>query len=547
MLLRSTRHRRSSRFIAPPLALACTLAAGSAATGEEACVPLYRKGVINLPFNPAFLQVAPFPTGKGAETRDALLMSSFFNVEKDPTGEKVARVFERDLTAWIPDLAGVNPAAFNAQKELEILTDRAGEPFRHVWPNESGRVPDGVVPFEAVVVPGGFLATPKPGRITLVNVDDPKRTEFVVVEAGTGTPDCSAGKSPDKIRNDRWFYHQALFHDMDGDGLKDLITARANLMPFLYQCPPVGELVWFRNPGAALKPDVPWEIRVLVGLPAETGGPEVNMALSDLDADGVPEIIATHFFTSDNITVFGAPAGGQWKDVDPVRRPLRRKTVMTGQGRPFAVEPEDLNGDGRLEILTSNHQGDGCFDVTRDALPGRVIALEQPASGKLFDEDWTTRILKDNIRPNPTFPKPVRGPGRLAPNRAIAFWPERRLEEREKPWIVVGGDEASKVWVLRPRSQQKDDWAYESVTIFDINDHYGANTTQTIALDPKGEVISTIGGLAWRYDRPGEDGMAELYIPVFEARQVHIFSFRKGKRGDRVQCPADVTLACPAP
>ena len=289
------------------------------------------------------------------------------------------------------------------------------------------------MPFEAVVVPGGFLATPKPGRITLVNVDDPKRTEYVVVEAGSGTPDCSAGKGPDQIRNDRWFYHQALFHDMDGDGLKDLITARANLMPFMYQCPPVGELVWFRNPGAALKPDVPWEIRVLVGLPAETNGPEVNMALSDLDADGVPEIIATHFFTSDNITVFGAPAGGQWKDVDPVKRPLRRKAIMTGQGRPFAVEPEDLNGDGRLEILTSNHQGDGCFDVTKDVIPGRVIALEQPASGKLFDEDWTTHILKDNIRPNPTFPKPVRGPGRLAPNRAIAFWPEREMEEKEKP------------------------------------------------------------------------------------------------------------------
>ena len=87
----------------------------------------------------------------------------------------------------------------------------------------------------------------------------------------------------------------------------------------------------------------------------------------------------------------------------------------------------------------------------------------------------------------------------------------------------------------------------QSVTIFDINAHYGTNTTQTIALDPKGEVISTIGGLAWRYDRPGKDGMAELYIPVFEARQVHIFSFRKGKRANRVRCPTDITIACPAP
>lgn len=234
---------RCSRSGLLAVALAVTLGAGSAATGGEACVPLYRKAVINLPFNPAFLHVTTFPTGKGTETRDALLMSSFFNVEKDAAGEKVTRVFERDLTAWIPDLSAAANGTFDAGRDLEILTDRAGEPFKHVWPNESDRVPDGVLPFEAVVVPGGFLSTPKPGRITLVNVDDPKRTEYVVVESGTGTPDCSAGKTPDKIRNDHWYYHQALFHDMDGDGLKDLITARASLMPFKYQCPPVGELV----------------------------------------------------------------------------------------------------------------------------------------------------------------------------------------------------------------------------------------------------------------------------------------------------------------
>ncbi len=97
----------------------------------------------------------------------------------------------------------------------------------------------------------------------------------------------------------------------------------------------------------------------------------------------------------------------------------------------------------------------------------------------------------------------MRGPGRLAPNHAFAFWPERRLEERTRPWVIVGGDEASKVWVLKPVSQKKDDWRYESVTIFDINDHYGPNTTQTIATDPKGQTISTIGGLGLRYDRAG--------------------------------------------
>ncbi|MSR08092.1 MAG: hypothetical protein EXR82_00930 [Gammaproteobacteria bacterium] len=92
-------------------------------------------------------------------------MSSFFNVERDDAGDKITRVFERDLAAWIPDLPALNPATFDPRTDVESLTDRAGEPFRHVWPNESDRVPEGVVPFEAVVVPGGFLATPRPGRL----------------------------------------------------------------------------------------------------------------------------------------------------------------------------------------------------------------------------------------------------------------------------------------------------------------------------------------------------------------------------------------------
>jgi len=399
-----------------------------------------------------------------------------------------------------------------------------------------------VVPFEALVVPGGFLATPKPGRITLVDLDDPKRGEYVVVEAGAGTPDCSGGQ----VRNDRWFYHQALWIDMDADGRKDLVTARANLMPFLYRCPPVGELVWFRNPGPDLRPDVPWQASVLVGLPRETAGPEVNMELADLEGDGVPEIIATHFFTSDHVSIFGAPAGGGWPDVAAGRAALRRNVIMSGQDRPFAVEAVDLDGDGRLEVLTSNHQGDGCFDVTRDAIPGRAMALVPPASGRIFDEPWTTRVLKDDIRPNPTYPAPVRGPGRLAPNRAIPFWPERAWEGKRRPWILLGGDEASRVWILKPRSERPGDWAYDSVVIFDINAHYGPGTTQTLARDPAGEVVSTIGGVAWRYDPPGRDGKAEIYVPVFEARQIHVFGFRKARGATRVRCPADVTLACPA-
>ena len=334
---------------------------------------------------------------------------------------------------------------------------------------------------------------------------------------------------------------------MDDDGLKDLVSVRSSFRIAGGMCPPAGELVWFKNPGDGLSPDREWDETVLVGMTPTPGGPEVNMNLADLDGDGVVEIIATHFFKHDGITVYGPPEGKRWAEVSSpdAAVTIRQRDIMTGQGRPFAVEIADLNLDGRLDVLTSNHQGDGCFDMTNDAIPGRVLAIEQPADGRLFDSYWQVHVIKDNIRPNPTYPAPARGPGRLAPNRALAFWPTRASQGAQKPWVVVGGDEASKVWVLRPKDEDAESWAYESAVIFDINAHYGAMASQTLLDDPQGVSISTIGGLSWRYDGSGDDGYAEIYFPVFEARDIHVLTFRPQSSEVPLACPPDRVHACP--
>jgi hypothetical protein len=127
----------------------------------------------------------------------------------------------------------------------------------------------------------------------------------------------------------------------------------------------------------------------------------------------------------------------------------------------------------------------------------------------------------------------------------VAFWPARVLQGVTRPWLLVGGDEASKVWVLKPRYPlDPERWEYDSAVIFDINDHYGPNASQTLLDDPQGISISTIGGLTWRYDQPGPLGLAEIYFPVFEARDIHVISFRPTPDG-RISCPPDVTVACP--
>ena len=248
--------------------------------------------------------------------------------------------------------------------------------------------------------------------------------------------------------------------------------------------------------------------------------------------------------TRGKISIYGAPIGQPWSVVNALQFALPRTAdISVDQGFPFDVEVVDLNHDGQAEVLATNHQPDQCTPPTSSAVPGRVYVVEPPRSGDIFGDTWTTRILLDNIVPNPSLPGAT-PPGRLAPGAAKAFWPLRFLEGRTKPWIVVGGDEASRVWVLRPsRPFDPNDWSYDSAVVFDINQFYGAATTQTP--DELGITVSTIGGVAVRYDRPGRFGWAEIYIPVFEGRDVHVLSFRPGRRRTRVDCPVDESLACP--
>lgn len=117
------------------------------------CPEVYPRAVLEVPFNPAFLHVQRFNKAGGGKA-DGLLMSSFFNVEKNAAGTAVDRVTQRDLVARIPDLDALDPNGFDGQRDIQVLTDRDGV-SRQVWPNETSRVPDGVLPFEAIVSPQG--------------------------------------------------------------------------------------------------------------------------------------------------------------------------------------------------------------------------------------------------------------------------------------------------------------------------------------------------------------------------------------------------------
>jgi hypothetical protein len=137
---------------------------GQPAPPENACTfkpRLYKKGVIHLPFNAAYLNVAD----------DTLLITSFFN--KATTGD-----FEEEATvAVINHISKFNFSKSNAQ--IEILSQKkrrrknSGDAPHFVWPNEPQLAPKNMfhrVGGPVVVVPEGWFQEDELGGITAVDV-----------------------------------------------------------------------------------------------------------------------------------------------------------------------------------------------------------------------------------------------------------------------------------------------------------------------------------------------------------------------------------------
>ena len=470
-------------------------------------------GTISLEFTAAFLRLEDFNDDAGL----ALYVTSFYNVALDRDNWwswlfGPSRVqLERDLVARIPNIDQIVDTGTYAAASVQELTDLFPQtcwffwtcPPKTDWPNDAIKAPDDVFPFPALLMPQGFLAEQTPGRLTAINMDDNDRFTEYIIDQST----CLAPR----------YYHEVIFYDVNDDGLKDIVAARSPFHPQFLSFFPNGELVVFENPGPeAIMAGHGWKEHILYGFPSGAG-PDIALKAHDFDGDGVPEFVGTLFFDGDKIIVMGAPCDGstcRWSKSDALWRPPRVVTISQGQGKPFGIELVDLNGDGVLDVLATNHQR-GLDCRADETIAGRVYAIESPADlSRLFDpEAWTTRILLDGIRPNVT---PPGAPGcRLAPGAALPFYPRNGVGEvDDRPWIVVGGDQSSKVWVLKPSTNV---WEYDSTVIFDINEYYGEGTSQTELTDREGVLISTIGKVATL------DGNI-LFVPVFEAREILVYN-----------------------
>jgi hypothetical protein len=174
------------------------------------------------------------------------------------------RTFTLNSTSWALAISCFNPIPTttdyvyivpNIEWQLTTQIKPAVVTDKIIWPN--GIVAADQLVEYSIIVPSGFLVPGKSnGNLYYMSRDGPLAL----------------------VPSDRtnWFYHDADFKDMDGDGHIDIVAGRANV-PILGAA--TTQLIWLKNPGNETITG-PWKLNYLM----KEGGPDIQVQFAQIDS-----------------------------------------------------------------------------------------------------------------------------------------------------------------------------------------------------------------------------------------------------------------------
>jgi hypothetical protein len=419
----------------------------------------------------------------------SLSPAGFLTIFNEPQGpslivsEFTGDPFASDAVAAVYGIGAYLGNISKATAGLQTLTTNI------TWPNEVTQLDStsGMGLTNGLLVAGGFLVPPKQvGAVTALVLD----------AAGAVTQQAKISVDDGNALFDGYFYHRALLHDCDGDGINDVITARA-VKPLIGNS--AGELVWLKNPGgpAPLSPaSLPWQESVLLN---GSFAPDVLFQLANLRNDTDEQLVFASFFTGGGLGMVycagcaaGSGSGNTWSNAADLQLVILDASI----GPSFDVAPLDMNGDGRIDLLVTNHVDNATDGGTPQS---GVFVYEAPlAPTSLTNASaWVKHTLASGFA--------VRefGPGQAAPGAFKAFFPCAAGGD-VKPSVVLSGDGDQRVYMLQAVSQtDPTNWQYTLTQVYDCAGTVGQ---------------PTVG------DTDG-DGCVEVFVPCYDVGIVQAFRF----------------------
>ncbi|XP_078584730.1 uncharacterized protein LOC144866912 [Branchiostoma floridae x Branchiostoma japonicum] len=391
--------------------------------------------------SPAFLGLLPNVTSSGVTKYD-LLISTFSGIP-----------FTQDYVWGVPDVGSrlQKPGSWTP----EVITNQLH------WPNEIEPVPVDVFGKGGVVsVAGGFfLPTKTEGGLFLIDGWPGK--------AETGSP---ADISSNDVKQD-WFFHRVEWLDMDGDGRKDALTARAYFNPLGGTSK--GELLWFQQPESDPVNTQFWSLHKIIT------GPDTFFRTASLPIGGKLRtvIITCGYFSKELRITWTEDPKGNWTNAKSIN-----SAVIDDGLQYFSVEVADLNADGKDDLLvTVNSPNNGTvyvYEVPEDA-------ATQPFKRILLKSGYSVPGFFLN--------------GKGAPGSAFPFYPS--TNGKGKPYILVSGDDDRHAYVMTPLSQDLKDWRYKQDTVY----HGGGTVGQIVMADVNA------------------DGIQEVFVPAYSDNKVLVY------------------------